>query len=433
MQPKPEPNSDAKWRALNPPQRLSAVKQPPGELYDFPELTMALSSRVENIPVTARRVVYLSPTSAPYRVPVLETLYRCIGEGFTVVMLRHPRLDISRVALGMGTFPRRIIKGLSFSLSRLGDRGQATPLCLFLSPSLPLVLTSLKPEVVISNNFNLWTLTSILMGYPTVLFWEGTHHTERTVGPWRMRLRRWIGSRAKAFVVNGILSSNYLTEAVGVPGDRIIEGGMCPQPPPAHIRPGPRTLRPEDPLRCLFVGRLIAGKGVPHLLRAAQLLDRRLRNEGQFEILLLGDGPERSRYENLAQELGIRNRVHFAGYVSPGQVWRYYEQAHVFVLPTLQDNWPLVVPEAMSMGLPMLLSKYAGSVPDLIREGENGHSFDPEDHEFLASHLEEYVRNPDLIRRHGERSLEIVSSYNPERAANALLWAVAKAKEGTAV
>jgi glycosyltransferase involved in cell wall biosynthesis len=148
--------------------------------------------------------------------------------------------------------------------------------------------------------------------------------------------------------------------------------------------------------------------------------------------LLLGDGPERSRYEGLARDLGIQNRVRFGGYVSPNQVWRYYEQAHVFVLPTLQDNWPLVVPEAMSVGLPVLVSKRAGSVPDLIREGENGYSFDPEDHESLASHLEEYVRNPDLIHRHGECSLELVSPYNPQRAANAFLWAVAKAKEGTA-
>jgi len=148
--------------------------------------------------------------------------------------------------------------------------------------------------------------------------------------------------------------------------------------------------------------------------------------------LLLGDGPERPRYEGLARELGIQKRVHFAGYVPPHQVWRYYEEAHVFILPTLHEIWGTVVPEAMSMGLPVLVSNRAGSVPDLIREGENGHSFDPEDHASLASHLEEYVRNPHLIRRHGKRSLELVSPYNPQRTANAFLWAVAKAEEGTA-
>ena len=392
---------------------------------------MTSASSLEPVPVKARRVVYLSPTSAPYRVPVFEMLYRWIGEGFTVVALRHPRLEISRVALRMGTFPRRIIRGLSFSLSRFRDRGERTPLWFVGSPALPFLLKSLKPEMVVSNNFNLWTLTSILMGYPTVLFWEGTHHTERTLQPWRMRLRRWMGKRAKAFVVNGILSRNYLLDVVGVPGDRIIEGGMCPEPPPKHVRCGPRNLSPGDQLRCLFVGQMIDRKGVTHLLHAAKLLERRLGERGQFEVLLLGDGPERSRYVRLARELGIQSHVRFAGYVPPDQVWRHYEQAHVFVLPTLQDNWPLVLPEAMSMGLPVLVSNRAGSVPELIREGENGYSFDPEDHESLASHLEEYVRNHHLIRRHGERSLELVSPYNPQRAANAFLWAVAKAEERT--
>jgi glycosyltransferase involved in cell wall biosynthesis len=179
------------------------------------------------------------------------------------------------------------------------------------------------------------------------------------------------------------------------------------------------------------VGRLVVGKGVPHLLHAAKLLDTRMGGRGQFDILLLGDGPERPGYERLARELGIQNRVHFLGYVPPDQVWHYYQQAHVFVLPTLHEIWGAVVPEAMSMGLPVLVSNRAGSVPDLIREGENGYSFDPEDHEGLASRLEEYVRNPHLIQRHGERSLELVSPHNPQRTANAFLWALAKA-EGTA-
>lgn len=398
---------------------------------NFPELTMTPSSREEIIPVPVRRVVFLSPSFAPYHVPVFETLFRYLGEGFTVVALSRQRLEIDRVALGMGTFPRRIIRGISFVLSRFYDDGRESPFWFLWSISLPLVLVSLKPEVVISTNFNTWSLTSILMRYPTVLCWEGTQHTERTVEPWRTRLRRWIARRAKAFVVNGILSRSYLMDTVEVPGDLIIEGFMCPQPPPKNVRCAPRMLRLGDRLRCLFVGRMIGLKGVPHLLHAAKLLDRRLGEGDQFEILLLGDGPERSNYERLARELGIQSRVHFLGYVPPDQVWSYYEQAHVFVLPTLQDNWPLVVPEAMSTGLPVLLSKRAGSLPDLIREGENGYSFDPEDHESLASHLERYARNPNLISQHGERSLEIVSSYNPERAANAFLWAVAKAKAGT--
>jgi glycosyltransferase involved in cell wall biosynthesis len=394
---------------------------------------MATSYRAQTAPLPGGRVVFLSPTFAPYTVPVFDLLYQLIGEGFTVVTLRHPRLEIDRVALGMGTFPRLLIDGRSMRISRLDDEGQETPICFLWSPSLPLVLASLKPEVVITRNFNTWTLIPLLMRYPTVIFWEGTQHTERTVGPWRLRLRRWIGRRAAAFVVNGALAHRYLVETIRVPADRIVEGGMCAEPVPDHIRRGPRARSNGDPLIYLFIGQMIGRKGVPHLLRAAHLLKARSGANAHFTILLLGDGPERQQYEALACRMGIHDQVRFLGHIPPGQIWHWYEQADVFVLPTLQDNWPLVVPEAMSMGLPVLLSKYAGAVPDLIREGDNGYSFDPQDHEDLASRLEEYLRNPQLVRKHGECSLKLVSRYNPVRAADAILCAVGKAKSGSAL
>jgi hypothetical protein len=380
----------------------------------------------------AKRVVYLSPSFAPYRVPVFDSLYAAVGEGFTVVTLHHPHLEIGRVALRMGSFPRLRMRAVVVNLSRTHDQGLRAPLSFLYPPSLPWQLRLLKPEVVISNNLGPWTFTSVLMGYPTVVFWEGTHHTERTVGSWHSRLRRWIAQRADAFVVNGILSRRYLQDMMGVAANRVIEGGLCPAPLPNHVQRGPRTLLPGAPLRCLFMGEMIGRKGVVHLLHAAAALGRRLGKEGRFEIALVGNGAELPRYQGLARELGIQERVHFDGFIAPDQVWGYYERAHVFVLPTLQDNWPLVVPEAMSTGLPVLLSQRAGSLPDLIREGENGYSFDPEDHEGLADRLESYIRNPGLVTEHGKRSLELVSRYTPERTAEAFLQAIGAAKNNHA-
>ncbi len=386
---------------------------------------VAPGSRGEALPATARRVVYLIPCFYTYSVPVYEALYRRIGKGFVVVTMRnHPH---TRLVAHMGTFPRRLLGGLLVELSRHHNQGKESPYGIAWAPSIPLVVASLKPEVVVSENFNLCTLTSITMGYPTVIAWEGTHHTERTVQPWRKRVRIWMAQRAKAFVVNGVLARQYLVEALGVPAERIIEGSLCSTPPLPQLRRGPRILEPNEPVRFLFVGRMIELKGLPHLLRATQLLKRRLGHERHFEVCAVGDGPDRTRYEQLAQELGLDDRVDFVRHVPYDQVWQYYARAHVFVLPTLQDNWPLVVPEAMSMGLPVLLSKYAGSGPDLIREGENGYTFDPEDHQALASCMERYVRTPDLVREHGKRALQLVSPYNPERVASNILRAIDKA------
>jgi glycosyltransferase involved in cell wall biosynthesis len=377
--------------------------------------------------VSVRRVALLAVSFYPYSVPVYEELNQRIGRGFVVVALRdHPR-ENARVALKMGGFQRRLIGGRAFSLARYVDQGKETPFGLAWAPSLPMVLASLKPEVVISANFNLWTLTSIVMGYPTVISWEGTHHTERTVKSWRIRLRKYMAKRARAFVVNGALSRQYLIEALEVPASEILERGLCAERPPDWVQ-APKKLLPGDPVRFLFVGRMIEGKGVAHLLSAAKLLEMHLGREAQFELVLVGDGPERERYQRLAGELGLQDRVRFTKFVNPDQVWKYYARAHVFVLPTLHDNWPLVVPEAMSAGLPVLVSKYAGSVPELIRQGENGYAFDPDDHEGLAACMGRYLSNPELIYKHGRRSLQLVSPYTPENVVQVIVRAIERAR-----
>ena len=100
------------------------------------------------------------------------------------------------------------------------------------------------------------------------------------------------------------------------------------------------------------------------------------------------------------------------------------------ILPTLQDNWPLVVLEAMSMSLPILLSKYAGSKDDLIFEACNGYSFDPEDHAALAQLMAGYSTYPERIREHGEKSHGIAKKYDADRAASAFLRALDVASRG---
>jgi glycosyltransferase involved in cell wall biosynthesis len=377
--------------------------------------------------VSVRRVALLAVSFYPYCVPIFDELNQRLGGGLVVVALRHHPRENSRLALQMGGFQRRLIEGRMFNLSRYHDQGKETPRGLAWAPSLPLVLASLKPEVVISANFNLWTLTSIVMGYPTVISWEGTRHTERTLKSWRIRLRKYMAKRAGAFVVDGALSRQYLVDGLGVPKERILEPSLCAEPAPDWVRT-PKTRLSGEPVRFLFVGQMIERKGVAHLLHAAKLLEMRVGGEAQFELVLVGDGPERERYQKLACELRLRDRVRFTKHVSPGDVWKYYARAHVFVLPTLQDNWPLVVPEAMSAGLPVVVSKYAGSVPDLICQGENGYAFDPDDHESLAAYMGRYLSNPELIHEHGQRSLQLVSPYTPERVAQVLVRALERAR-----
>ena len=371
------------------------------------------------------RVAFLSPSFYPYRVPVFDELSRHFGGGFIVVASRFQRHPNSIRAQEMGEFSRIVLGGRHFQISRRHIEGVETPFGVTFSPALATTLWRARPNAVVSTNFGAWTLTALAMGYPTVISWEGTEHTERTVGRRRLALRRWMARKAKAFVVNGTLSRRYLTECLGVPAHKISEGGMSAERPPEDFLPiGARSVAPDRKVRFLFVGRLIQGKGVDHLAAAASVLRRQLSNEDSFEVVVLGDGPERLRLAELAGDLAKEHRFSLLGAVAPTSVWAHYVDAHVFVLPTLQDNWPLVVAEAMSMGLPILLSNRAGSVPDLVVPGENGYVFDPEDHDELASKMRVFVDQPELVQVYGARSLELVRPYTPERVARVFIEAI---------
>ena len=368
-------------------------------------------------------IVYLSPTFRPYRVPVFDEISRRVGEGFTVVTHGGQRRATGHRAFEMGQFRRKFVFGWHFRFAAgKSSAGRATPMGAYISPALPFVLAGLRPQVVISNNYGTWTLLALLMGFPTVIFWEGTTHTERTVKPWRLRLRQWMARRSKAHVVNGRAAREYLQNQLGVAEDRIFEGGMCADPVPNRLQPvAPRRARTGEPIRFMFVGQLIQRKGPEQLIRAAAELKAMAPSETGFEIVMLGSGADKPALQELASSLGVGDVITFHDYVPPDEVWDIYQCCHVFVLPTRQDNWPLVVPEAMSMGMPVLLSKHAGSAPDLIREGENGHLFEPADEAELARLMVSYLGTPELVERQGARSLDLVAPYTPERAADAFL------------
>jgi glycosyltransferase involved in cell wall biosynthesis len=170
----------------------------------------------------------------------------------------------------------------------------------------------------------------------------------------------------------------------------------------------------------LAVGRLNERKGIRELLAAWALLER--RNPGPWRMVLVGAGDDGDALRRQAQDLGLSG-VTFHGPADYDEIARFYAAADVLVMPTLEDNWSLVVPEAMACGLPVLCSIYNGCHPELVAPGFNGWTFDPlavEDTlRGLATALENRARLPEM----GRASLAIVARHTPEHAADAILGA----------
>ncbi|MEI8230721.1 MAG: glycosyltransferase family 4 protein [Candidatus Peregrinibacteria bacterium] len=114
-----------------------------------------------------------------------------------------------------------------------------------------------------------------------------------------------------------------------------------------------------------FCGRLVPNKNLPVLLKAIASIPN-------IKLLIIGDGPERPRCEKLANDLGISNRVTFAGWLpSAENVIDALRSSRIFVMNSLSEGGPRVLLEAMAIGLPVIATP-VGIVPEVIQEGVNG-------------------------------------------------------------
>lgn len=145
----------------------------------------------------------------------------------------------------------------------------------------------------------------------------------------------------------------------------------------------------------LCVGRLVPAKGQHILLDALALLLARGR---RVHLTLVGQGPDRPSLEAQTARLGLESAVGFAGAVNQDEVFGYYAAADAFVLPSFAEGLPVVLMEAMALGVPCITTHITG-VPELIRDGIEGLLVAPSDVEGLAAAIERLMDDPALRSR----------------------------------
>lgn len=117
----------------------------------------------------------------------------------------------------------------------------------------------------------------------------------------------------------------------------------------------------------VFVGQFIERKGIEYLLTAYEELKQEV---GDLALVLVGDGPLIDIYRKYCLSKGFRS-VYFPGFVTEEEKIMYYSIADVFVLPSLKDQWGLVVNEAMLCGLPVVVTESTGA-SEMVTPNENG-------------------------------------------------------------
>lgn len=175
--------------------------------------------------------------------------------------------------------------------------------------------------------------------------------------------------------------------------------------------------RSEGPFTVGIVGRLTAVKGHEFLFRALNSLPA-------VRLRVLGTGPDESALRALAVDLGIADRVDFAGFVSP--ILPAIAALDVLAMPSLHEGLPYALLEAMLVGTPVVASR-VGGLAEALEDGVSGVLIRPRDPAGLAAAIDGLERDPVRRRTIAESArVRVTTTFNAERMIDAYLGAYAR-------
>jgi len=358
------------------------------------------------------RVALVTEIIAPYRIPVFNELNDQLDGDLHLIFLNETEDRRSwPVYRNEIRFSYEVLGGLQFSVPYRGDRQPV-----YLGPPIVTRLERGMFDSVVVGGWNhlecYETLAWCRARRRRFVLWSETPLVG-DVGrrPVRTLLKRIVVAGADRYVVPGRSAARYLV-SLGAGPDRIREAPNAVDNDFWSRRP---TVVPgRDGTSLLYVGRLVASKGVDVALAA--FATSRLRHRAQF--LIVGDGPERPSLERLAGP-----GVTFLGEQDREALRDLYHTSDLLVFPSRYDPWGLVVNEAACAGLPAVASDATGAGVDLIRDGANGMLVEAGDVRSLRKAFDRVADDPELPARLRPGAAEIASSHTPRACAAGLLEA----------
>ena len=265
------------------------------------------------------------------------------------------------------------------------------------------VVRSCGPDVVLSfiDSTNVLVLLATRGLRVPVVVEEHTDPRMHHVGVTGSLVRRFAYRWANAIVV---LTSSVVGWARGIAGSAPV--CVIPNPIGEQFLTQSATENIRSEYTIVAMGRMIPLKGFDMLLRA---FARCASNHRDWNLRIVGEGPEQQRLNALIIELGLSNRVKIDPVVKkPEKVLR---ASDLFVLSSRYEGFPMVLLEAMASGLPVVSFDCPSGPSEMIQHGVNGFLVRPNDIDALAAALDDLMSAPDERERLGIRAVEVVERY----------------------
>jgi glycosyltransferase involved in cell wall biosynthesis len=313
---------------------------------------------------------------------------------------------------------------LPFPYEIIGGRSLAARTATFYpSPHLIRQLAAYRPHAVMVGGFSVPTLYSL--GYckvrnaRLVLFSEGTRQTEQELGIPRVLARRLFIAGADAFVGASTSAAERFI-SLGASPDRV---RVAPYALDVERRPVRTHGDHSSPARFLFVGQFIRRKGIFELLEVIE----DLRRHFALTLTLVGHGPLEAQVRSFISARGLDHVVDVVGFVDQPALPALYAAHDVFVFPSLEDTFGVVLLEAMAAGLPVISSPHAAATRDFVRSGQNGWVADPYSRDALRAGIETALAARPGWPAIGAAARATVEQSSPRRSAEQIVLALRSA------
>jgi len=357
------------------------------------------------------KTLLLTNMVPPYRVPVFRELCRLLDGRFRIASLtmsepnRHWKTGLPP------DLPVTVLPGFQVWLGAL-DR------TIHVSFGAARIVRREQPAVVILGGWDSiasWrALREAKRVGAKVVLWSGSHRYTSSNRGVRWALRRWLVGQCDAFIAYGSMAADYLVQ-LGADRSRVVVGANAVEcsrfAPDPDLRSRIRGANGvSNAVVVLFSGQLIRRKGLEDLIEAMALV------APEAILWIVGEGAGRTQCEAVAAAR-IPGRHRFFGHVGYDDMPGMFNAADVFVMPSHEEVWGLVANEAMSAGLPAVLSSKAGASADLVEDGASGFAVSPGDPAALAAKVQALVSDPGLRHRLGTKGREKVLACDTRRYA----------------
>lgn len=276
-----------------------------------------------------------------------------------------------------------------------------------------------RPDVVMSIEFGIRSLLCLLAakltGAAFLIVSDVTIGSEKSVGKARQLLRKTIARFATGGVARSRNAKSYLA-SLGMSSGSIYVAPYAVNAIEVAAAPADNT----DTFKLLYVGQFHHLKGLDLLLSAIDKLEPSLKNK----LVLYLAGGTREQLTAAYPEIN-QTQIETLGFLSQEELAAWYKKADVFVLPSRQDTWGLVINEAVQQGCPVIISTYAGAADELIQHKDSGLVVDPLNTTEFAQTLEYAIKHPEALESYAAKATVNLRQYSYEQAVGETIKAIA--------